>query len=166
MWNYRFLRLSNFYRKFSIRHTRVHCVPTFHWCIRTFLCCLCFLKLLYGLYHFLLEFLLLFTICSTFFSWNTCSYVILLLVATFTSTTFTYVVTYFPFWIWCIFPLEQFLHIYKFGTICHLVPIQTTNMACIWAIFLNLLSLNGNFRHCYNWFFFPLYSTCVYIAHQ
>ncbi len=46
------------------------------------------------------------------------------------------------------------MHLYKFGIVCHLVPIQTTNVASIWTILLTLLSLISSLCCCYKGFLF------------
>jgi uncharacterized membrane protein len=72
---------------------------------------------------------------------NTYFLVSLLLVVTLTFTTFTYVMIIclknkLNFCYYHNFPMKHFLHFSKLWIICHLMSIQTTNVAFIWRCFL------------------------------
>ncbi len=126
----------------------------------------CFLQLLYGLYHCLIEFILLLTICNIFvFSWFFLLEHMFLCDSAFGSNIYIYYIHIYSYHIFCYhFFLKSFfayLQIWDNLSSCaHSNHIYGMHMSHS----LNLLSLNGSFHHCYKLagssFFFIL--TCLH----
>ncbi len=131
-------------------HTRPSCVPSLHGCGWPLCLGLCFwicwiISTIAFFNRSSFSQSVTFFAFPGFLSMNTYSSVVLLLVVTLTSTTFTFVM------IICLnnrlnfcyhhkFPLKHLLHLSKLWTICHFMSIQTIDVACIWRCLLWFLT--------------------------
>jgi hypothetical protein len=160
--------------KSSIWHTWLGCVPSLHGCGWPFYLGLCFLNLLNGFHHWLLQSFFFLPISNTLcFSWF--SILEHLFLSYFTScgninihhihicNDYLCLSNRLNLWSYHRFPMKHFIYLNKLWTIHHFMSIQTTNVTCIWRCLLCFLIWLCHLYGYHRGLFFFLFA-CLHIV--